>query len=104
MLKIVWRFNLAEGIDEATFFDWLKSYVWASSARYGCETRAFRLSKGPHAYSTEATWPSEATRQAWVASEAFKSIPAYPGTGSPWGAQVDMEAVEYHPIDSYETK
>ncbi|MDF2630847.1 MAG: hypothetical protein K0R39_4678 [Symbiobacteriaceae bacterium] len=98
MFKVVWRFNLADGIDEATFFEWLKTNVWASSAKYGCETRAFRINKGPHTYSTEAAWPSEAARGEWVASADFRAIPAYPGTGSPWGAQVDMEAVEYRPM------
>lgn len=98
MLKVVWRFNLQDGISEAAFFSWLKTHVWASSAKYGCETVAFRLNRGAHAYSTEATWPSEAARQEWVSSDDFKGIPPYPGTSSPWGAQVDMEAVEYRPL------
>ena len=98
MFKVVWRFNLKEGVDEAEFFTWLRENVWASSARFGCETVAFRLNKGPHAYSTEATWPSEEARREWAGSEHFRAIPAYPGTDSPWGAQVGMEAVEYHPL------
>lgn len=78
--------------------EWLKANVWASSAKYGCETTAFRLNSGPHRYSTEAVWPSEDARQAWVSSDDFKTIPPFPGTDSPWGAQVDMEAVEYRPV------
>lgn len=98
MFKVVWRFNIREGISEADFFAWLKANVWASSAKYGCDTVAFRVNKDPHAYSTEATWPSEAARQEWVSSDDFTSIPCYPGTDGPWGAQTDMEAVEYRPI------
>ena len=98
MFKVVWRFNLHDSIIEAAFFSWLKANVWTSSAKYGCETTAFRLNKGPHRYSTEAVWPSEDARQAWVSSDDFKTIPAFPGTDSPWGAQVDMEAVEYRPV------
>lgn len=99
MFKVVWRFNPKAGVDESTFFPWLKANVWASSAKYGCETVAFRLNRSPHQYSTEATWPSEEARQAWAASADFRAIPSFPGTDSPWGAQTEMESVEYHPID-----
>lgn len=99
MFKVVWRFNLREGIDEAEFFAWLKANVWASSARYGCSTVAFRLNKGPQAYSTEATWPSSEARRQWAESDGFRAITPFPGTESPWAAQVDLEAVEYRPIE-----
>ncbi len=89
-MKIIWRFNLAPGIEERTFFVWLRDNVWASSSKAGCETRAFRLEGGAHAYSTEATWPSVEARDAWQAS---RRIPNYPGLDSPWAAQVDLEGV-----------
>jgi hypothetical protein len=47
----------------------------------------------------KATWPSESARQEWVGSADFKVISPYPGTASPWGAQIDLESIEYRPID-----
>lgn len=98
-MKIVWRFNLKEGVDEAEFFHWLKSHVWSSSEKYGCKTTAFKLEQSVHAYSTEAVWPDEESRQKWVRSEDFKNIQNYPGYDSPWGAQKDMESIVYHSLD-----
>jgi hypothetical protein len=94
-LKIVWRFNLRNGIDPAVFFAWLRENVWSSSAAYGCVTRAFALKQAQHAYSTEATWPDAAARDRWQASDGFRAIPNYPGHNSPWAAQVDLEPVLY---------
>ncbi len=90
IMKIIWRFNLAPGIEEGVFFAWLHDNVWVSSAQAGCATRAFRLEGGTHAYATEATWPSVEARDAWQAS---RRIPNYPGLDSPWAAQVDLEGV-----------
>lgn len=92
-MKIIWRFNLAHGIEERAFFAWLRDNVWASSSKAGCETRAFRLEGGAHAYSTEAEWPSIEARDGWQSSDAFSEIPNYPGTDSPWAAQIDLERV-----------
>ena len=92
-MKIIWRFNLAPGIEERAFFAWLRHNVWASSSKAGCETRAFRLQGGAHAYSTEATWPSIDARDRWQGSADFAAIPNYPGLDSPWAAQIDLERV-----------
>ena len=89
-VKIIWRFNLAPGIEEREFFAWLRDNVWASSSKAGCETRAFHLDGGTHAYATEATWPNVEARDVWQAS---RRIPNYPGLDSPWAAQVDLEGV-----------
>lgn len=97
-LKIVWRFNLRDGVEPAAFFAWLRDNVWASSATYGCTTRAFVLKNAAHAYSTEATWPDAAARDRWQASDDFRAIPNYPGLDSPWAAQVDLEPVLYSEI------
>ncbi len=94
-LKIVWRFNLRDGIEPAAFFIWLREHVWTSSAAYGCVTRAFTLTQSTHAYSTEATWPDAAARDRWQASDDFRAIPNYPGLDSPWAAQVNLEPVLY---------
>ena len=97
-LKVVWRFNLRDGIEPSAFFAWLRENVWSSSAAYGCVTRAFKLEQSAHAYSTEATWPDAAARDRWQASDGFRAIPNYPGLGSPWAAQVDLEPVLYSEI------
>ncbi len=68
-LKVVWRFNLREGIEPDAFFAWLRDNVWASSAKFGSVTRAFSLTNGAHAYSTEATWPDADARDRWQATE-----------------------------------
>lgn len=98
MLKIVWRFNLRDGVDETEFWSWLRQNVWSSSAAYGCATVAFAVSGGTHRWSTEATWPDEDARRAWSASPDFAALPPWPGSDTPWGAQVDMEAAEYRPL------
>lgn len=98
MIKVVWRFNLAPGVDERDFFTWLRTHVWASSAEFGCQTRAFRVEGAPLAFSTEATWPDEAARAAWSETPGFAAIPNYPGFGSPWGAQIDLERCVYREI------
>lgn len=98
MLKVVWRFNLAEGVDETEYWEWLRRNVWSSSARYGCATTAYRIKEGPHAFSTEALWPSDDARTCWVESEDFSSIPNWPGADTPWAAASDMESAEYRPL------
>ena len=98
MMKVVWRFNLAPGVDEREFFAWLRQYVWASSAEFGCATRAFRLEGATHAFSTEATWPDDEARAAWQASAGHAAILNYPGCDSPWGAQVDLERCVYREL------
>lgn len=99
MIKVVWRFNLANGIGEAAFFPWLRQHVWASSATYGCATYAYRLpSTVKHRYATEALWPSQEARNAWAESDSFRAIPNYPGCDSPWGAQTDLEATVFEPL------
>ncbi len=98
MMKVVWRFNLAPGVDEREFFAWLRRHVWASSAEFGCRTTAFRLDGAPLAFSTEAAWPDDEARIAWQASPAFAAIPSYPGFDSPWGAQTDLEMCVYREI------
>ena len=100
MMKMVWRFNLAPGVDEHEFFAWLRRHVWASSAEFGCETRAFRLEGAALAFSTEATWPDEEARAAWQASAGHAAIPNYPGFDSPWGAQTDLEMCVYREIST----
>ena len=98
MMKIVWRFNLAPGIDEREFFAWLRRHVWASSAEFGCATRAFRIEGASHAFSTEATWPDDEARAAWSATPGFAAIPNYPGFDSPWGAQIGLERCVYREV------
>lgn len=98
MHKVVWRFNLAAGVDSTEFFAWLRRHVWASSAEFGCATTAFRLSAGDHAWSTEAVWPSATARAAWSASPGFAALPNWPGTDTPWGAQADMQLAIYEPL------
>ena len=98
MMKVVWRFNLAPAADEGEFFAWLRQNVWASSAEFGCVTRAFRIEGATLAFSTEATWPHEDARAAWQASPGHTAIPNYPGFDSPWGAQVDLERCLYREI------
>ncbi len=100
MMKVVWRFNLAPGVDEREFFAWLRTHVWASSAEFGCVTTAFRLSGSSHAFSTEAAWSIEDARTAWQASPGCAAIPSYPGFDSPWGAQTDLEMCLYQEISA----
>ncbi len=97
-MKVVWRFNLAPGVDEHDFFAWLRAHVWQSSAQFGCRTLAFRLEGVSHAFGTEARWPDDAARTAWQAGPAFAAIPNYPGFDSPWGAQTDLEMCVYREI------
>lgn len=100
MMNVVWRFNLAPGVDEGEFFAWLREHVWASSAEFGCATRAFGIDGAALAFSTEATWPDDAARAAWQASAGHAAIPNYPGFDSPWGAQVDLERCLYREIST----
>jgi hypothetical protein len=98
MLKVVWRFNLRADVRPDEFWPWLQRHIWASSAAYGCSTQAFQLRGGAHAWSTEATWPSESARQRWNESSDFAMLPSWPGSDSPWGAQVDMEMTQFLPL------
>ena len=100
MMKVIWRFNLATGVDEREFFAWLRCNVWASSAEFGCRTTAFRIEgeDAGHAFSTEATWSIDEARTAWQASSGFAGIPNYPGSDSPWGAQTDLQMCVYREV------
>ena len=100
MMKVVWRFNLAPGVDEREFFAWLRRCVWSSSAEFGCRTTAFRLEGAAHTFSTEAAWPNDDARTAWQASPGRAAIPNYPGFDSLWGAQMDLEMCVYREISS----
>ena len=99
-MKVVWRFNLAPGVDEREFFTWLSRHVWASSAEFGCVTTAFRLDGTSHSFSTEAVWSIGEARDAWQASPGFAAIPNYPGCDSPWGGQTDLEMCVYQEISA----
>jgi hypothetical protein len=92
-VKVVWRFNLAPDIDKVSFFLWLRENVWASSARFGCVTRAYRLQNSERAYCTEAEWPDADVRDRWQRSAEFSAIEPFPGTATLWGAQTGLEGV-----------
>lgn len=106
-VSVLRLFNVADVVDPEAYFRWLSKTVWASTAKFGCVTQAFRVDLCGRHFATIARWPSATARSEWERSER-DSLSLFPGTTSPWQVQSDMiggplESLEVHGNRSVET-